>query len=231
MRAVKIIAIGIASFFLLSFAAAASAAQVSYDLKCEGISSSLDDGNAEKNPSPFAMTLHVDPDHNTFCQNNCETQEKISRILPSNIIFRAVNAPWPNRLWVADTGQFSYTWAEAAARDEKPSVHSAQGSCAKVMADSGVAVEAAAKQKPPVATAQKPAVAPPSAVSPPKMATQARADELSATEITALLDIQNHRPVPASMHTKLYSRGLVHLDNDLWVLTSRGEALITGDKR
>jgi hypothetical protein len=63
------------------------------------------------------------------------------------------------------------------------------------------------------------------------MPTQARADELSATEITALLDIQNHRPVPASMHTKLYSRGLVHLDNDLWVLTARGEALITGDKR
>jgi len=227
---VKILSIGIASFFLLSSAPAASAAQVSYDLKCEGISSSLDGGNAEKNSSPFTMTLHVDPDHNSFCQNNCETQEKISKILPSNIIFRAVNAPWPNRLWVADTGQFSYTWAETAARDEKPSVHSAQGSCAKIMADSGVALEAAARQKPPLVTAQKPSVAP-SAISPAKMPTQARADELSATEITALLDIQNHRPVPASMHTRLYSRGLVHLDNDLWVLTDRGEALITGDKR
>ena len=231
MRAVKIISIGIANFFLLSSATAAAAAQVSYDLKCEGTSSSLDGGNAEKNSSPFAMTLHVDPDHNTFCQNNCETQEKISKILPSNIIFRAVNAPWPNRLWVADTGQFSYTWAEAAARDEKPSVHSAQGSCAKVMADSGVALEGAGRQKPSVITVQKPSIAPPSAISPPKTATQARADELSATEITALLDIQNHRPVPASMHTRLYSRGLVHLDNDLWVLTARGEALITGDKR
>ena len=231
MRAVKIISIGIASSFLLSSAAGASAAQVSYDLKCEGISSSLDGGDSEKNPSPFAMTLHVDPDHNTFCQNNCETQEKISKILPSNIIFRAVNAPWPNRLWVADTGQFSYTWAETGGRDEKPSVHSAQGSCAKIMADSGVAVEAIAKQKSPAVPAQKPPVVPPIAISPPKMATQARADELSATEITALLDIQNHRPVPASMHTKLYSRGLVHLDNDLWVLTDRGEALITGDRR
>jgi hypothetical protein len=99
------------------------------------------------------------------------------------------------------------------------------------MADSGVAVEATARQKLPVITAQKPSIAPPSATAPLKMATQARADELSATEITALLDIQNHRPVPASMHTKLYSRGLVHLDNDLWVLTARGEALITGDKR
>jgi len=231
MRAVKIISIGIASFFLLSSAAGASAAQVSYDLKCEGISSSLDGGNAEKYSSPFVMTLHVDPDHSTFCQNNCETQEKISKILPSNIIFRAVNAPWPNRLWVADTGQFSYTWAEAGGRDEKPSVHSAQGSCAKIMADSGVAMEAAAKQKPPVIAAQKPSIAPAPAIAPPKQASQARADELSAAEITALLDIQNHRPVAASMHTKLYSRGLVHLDNDLWVLTDRGEALITGERR
>jgi len=231
MRAVKIISIGIANFFLLSSAAAASAAQVSYDLKCEGISSSLDGGDAEKNSLPFAMTLHVDPDHNTFCQNNCETQEKISKILPSNIIFRAVNAPWPNRLWVADTGLFSYTWAELAARDEKPSVRSAQGSCVKIMADSGVALEAAARQKPPVIAVQKPSIAPSPATTQPKMVPQTRADELSATEITALLDIQNHRPVPASMHTKLYSRGLVHLDNDLWVLTARGEALITGDKR
>ena len=221
----KIISIGIASFFLLSSAAAASAAQVSYDLKCEGNSSSLDGGNAETNSSPFAMTLHVDPDHNSFCQNSCETQEKISRILPSNIIFRAVNAPLPNRLWVADTGQFSYTWADAPPHNEKPSVRSAQGYCTKVMADSGIAVEAAAKQKSPAVAAQKPVVAA------PKLVTQARADELSAMEITALLDIQNHRPVPASMHTRLYDRGFVRLDNDLWVLTARGEAIITGDRR
>jgi hypothetical protein len=221
----KIIPIGIASFFLLSSAAAASAAQVSYDLKCEGSSSSLDGDKTETNSSPFAMTLHVDPDHNSFCQNSCETQEKISRVLPSNIIFRAINAPLPNRLWVADTGQFSYTWADAATRDEKPSVRSAQGYCTKVMADSRIAVEAAAKQKFPVAPVQK------LGITPPKVATQARADELSAIEITALLDIQNHRPVPASMHTRLYDRGLVRLDNDLWILTDRGEALITGDKR
>ncbi len=220
----RIVPIGVASFFLL-LSAAASAAQVSYDLKCEGTSSALDGNNTETSSSPFAMTLHVDPDHNAFCQNSCEIQEKISKVLPSNIIFRAVNAPWPNRLWVADTGQFSYTWAEAAARDEKPSVRSAQGHCTKVSADSGVALEATAKQKSPAVTAQKPVI------TPPKVAAQARADELSATEITALLDIQNHRPVPASMHTRLYARGLVHLDNDLWVLTDRGEALITGDKR
>jgi hypothetical protein len=224
MRAVKIITIGIASFFLLSSAMAASAA-VSYDLKCEGNSSSLDGGNTETNSSPFAMTLHVDPDHNSFCQNSCKTQEKISKVLPSNIIFRAVNAPLPNRLWVADTGQFSYTWADATPHNEKSSVRSAQGYCTKVMADSGIAMEAAARQKFPAVAAQK------SAVIAPKMATQPRADELSAMEITALLDIQNHRPVPASMHTKLYDRGFVRLENDLWVLTARGEAIITGDSR
>jgi hypothetical protein len=86
-------------------------------------------------------------------------------------------------------------------------------------------MEATSKQKPPAVAAPKPAF------TPPKVAAQARADELSAMEITALLDIQNHRPVPAAMHTKLYARGLVHLDNDLWVLTDRGEALITGDRR
>lgn len=221
----KLISLGIAGFFLLSSGLAASAAQVSYDLKCEGSSSSLDGGNAETNSTPFAITLHVDPDHNTFCQNSCETQEKISKVLPSNIIFRAVNAPLPNRLWVADTGLFSYTWADVTAHNEKPSVRSAQGYCTKVMADSGIAVEAAAKQKSPLVVPQKPAV------TAPKVATQARADELSAMEITALLDIQNHRPVPAAMHTRLYDRGFVRLDNDLWVLTDRGEAIITGDRR
>jgi hypothetical protein len=221
----KIIPIGITSFLLLSSAAAESAAQVSYDLKCTGNISPVDAGNAEPISSPFAMTLHVDLEHNSFCQNNCETQEKISKVFPSNIIFRAVNAPLPNRLWVADTGQFSYTWADATAHNENPTVRSAQGYCTKVMADAGIAVEASAKQKSPVVAPQKPAA------TPPKMATQPRAEDLSAMEITALLDIQNHRPVPAAMHTRLYDRGFVRLDNDLWVLTARGEAIITGDKR
>jgi hypothetical protein len=175
----------------------------------------LDDASAER-ATPFTMTLHVDLDHGSFCQNSCETQEKISKVLPSNIIFRAVNAPLPNRLWVADTGQFSYTWAEAAARDEKPSLHSVQGYCSKAVTGPVPAVEAV-KQKIPI-TIQRAAI-------------QVRPEELSATEITALLDIQNHRPVPASMHTRLYARGLVHLENDLWVLTGRGEAIITGDRR
>src|ERR1700704_4246359 len=105
----RVIPIGIAGFLLVSTAAAASAAppvQAGYDLRCEGNMLPLDDASAER-ATPFTMTLHVDLDHGSFCQNSCETQEKISKVLPSNIIFRAVNAPLPNRLWVADTGQFS----------------------------------------------------------------------------------------------------------------------------
>src|SRR3954470_11281575 len=221
----RVIPTGLVGLFLVSPVAAHPTFQAGYDLKCEGKMSALDGANAKAHGSPFSMTLHVDLDRKLFCQNSCETREKISKVLPSNIIFRAVNAPLPNRLWVADTGQFSYTWADATPHNEKPSVRSAQGYCAKVMADSGIAVEAAARQKSPAVAAQKPAVIA------PKMATQARADELSAMEITALLDIQNHRPVPASMHTKLYDRGFVRLENDLWVLTARGEAIISGDRR
>ena len=218
----RVIPIGIAVLFLWSPAAALSPGQTGYDLKCEGSSSSLNDASADTPASPFTMTLHVDLEHNSFCQNNCETQEKISKVLPSNIIFRAVNTPWPNRLWVADTGQFSYTWAEAAVRDAKPSVHSAQGSCVRILSASPSIMEV--KPKPSMTVSKL-------SISPEKALIQNRPDELTAPEITALIDIQNHRPVPASMHTKLYARGLVHLDNDLWVLTDRGEALITGDKR
>lgn len=214
--------VAIAVFFLMPPAVAMTPVSTAYDLKCEGSSSSLDHENAETAASPFAMTLHVDLEHNLFCQDNCEIREKISKVLPSNIIFRAVKTPWPNRLWVADTGQFSYTWVDAPVRDAKPSARSAQGSCVKVITSSESAVEP--KPKPLVAVSKL-------ANPPQKAVSQNRLEELSAPEITALIDIQNHRPVSASMHTKLYTRGLVHLENDLWVLTDRGDAIITGDKR
>jgi len=218
----RVVPIAIAIFFLVSPAVALTPVPMGYDLKCEGNSSSLDDASAETPTSPFAMTLHVDLEHNLFCQDNCETREKISKVLPRNIIFRAVNAPLPNRLWVADTGQFSYTWADAAVRDAKPLVHSAQGTCVKVIASFESAMEVRPKSSMAV---------PKLASLPQKADNQNRPEELSASEITALIDIQNHRPVSASMHTKLYTRGLVRLENDLWVLTDRGDAIITGDKR
>src|SRR3569623_1163146 len=160
----RVIPAGIVGLFLVSSAAAALPPQTGYDLKSQGDMSALDTANAKAPGSPFTMTLLVDLNHQLVCQNNCETQERISKVLPSNIIFRAINAPLPNRLWVADAGQFSYTWADVTAHNEKPSVRSAQGYCTKVMADSGIAVEAAAKQKSPAVVAQKPVVAAPKVV-------------------------------------------------------------------
>jgi hypothetical protein len=210
VRAMSVIPAGIAGFFLLS-ATAASATPPNYDLKCEGHSSLLGGDKAQTGPSPFTMTLHVDLEHNLFCQNSCDTREKISKVLPSNIIFRAVNSPLPNRLWVAETGQFSYTWAES--RDEKPAVHSAQGFCTKVTAGETI------KQKTP---ASKPPIG---------QKFDDHPENLSSREIRAMMDIQNHRPVPGSMHTRLWLKGLAQLDKDLWVLTDRGEAIITGERR
>lgn len=213
----------------LVWMAAAEPVNAGYDLKCNG-SMFLLDGASVEHPSPFTMTLHVDLDHNSFCQDSCQAQEKIVRVLPSNIIFRATNSPLPNRLWVADTGQFSYTWSEVAGHDEKPSVVSAQGSCTKVAAGPVAAAESpkqsveSSKPKPTFLEHN-------TATSMQKTASQSRPEELSAAEITALIDIQNHHPVPALMHTRLHARGLVELKDDLWILTDRGAAIINGDRR
>jgi hypothetical protein len=213
----RVISAGIVGLFLWSPPAAALPPQAGYDLKCQGDMSALDAANAKTPGSPFKMTLHVDLNHQLFCQNNCETREKISKVLPSNIIFRAVNAPLPNRLWVADTGQFSYTWAEAAARDEKPSMRFAHGFCTKVVTVSSIDRESV-KEKVPV----------PNFPIGQKHANQPRSAGLSAREMRALINIQNHQPIPASMHTKLWLKGLAQFDNELWVLTDKGEAILSG---
>jgi hypothetical protein len=63
-----------------------------------------------------------------------------------------------------------------------------------------------------------------------KTANRFRPEDLSAREISALISIQNHRPIPASMHTTLWLKGLAQFDDNLWVLTDKGEALI-GERR
>jgi hypothetical protein len=210
----------IAGIFVVSPAAALPAFQPGYDLKCHGNMSAL--GGAQAHASAFAMTLHVDLDHGLFCQNSCETREKISKILPRNIIFRAVGAPLPNRLWVADTGQFSYTWAEAGAQEEKPSMRSAQGFCTKVVAVSSVDEESV-KQMLPV-PGSKPPIG-------EKLAYRPRSKGVSASEVRALVNIQNHRPVSGAMHTTLWLKGLAQFDNNLWVVTDKGQAVLTGSRR
>ena len=216
----RVIPTGIVGLFLVSPAAALPTFQAGYDLKCEGSMSALDDADAEAHgSSPFAMTLHVDLEHKLFCQNSCETREKISKILPSNIILRAVSAPLPDRLWVADTGQFSYTWGESAARDEKPSMRFAHGFCTKMVTGSAMDREGVKHKVP---------VLPPIGQ---KLADQPRSETLSDREIRALISIQNHRRVPGSMHTRLWLKGLARFDDDLWVLTNKGEAIISGARR
>jgi hypothetical protein len=211
----------IVGLFLVSPAMALPTVPPGYDLKCEGNMSGLNGDDAPARATAFTMTLHVDLDHKLFCQNNCEAREKISKVLPTNIIFRAVSTPLPNRLWVADNGQFSYTWADAAAQGEKPSLHSAQGFCTKVVSVSPMERENV-KQKAPI-----PAVR---LSSGQKTANRFRSEDLSAREISALISIQNHRPIPASMHTTLWLKGLAQFDDNLWVLTDKGEALI-GERR
>jgi hypothetical protein len=212
---------GFISFLLVSPAAALPAFQPGYDLKCEGKISALNGPDAQAHALPFTMTLHVDLDNKLFCQDSCKTVEKISTVLASNIIFRAAKAPWPDRLWVADTGQFSHTWAEAAAEDEKPSIRSAQGFCTKVTTDLS-SVSESLKHKVPISALKRPIGH--------KLANQAGSEELGVGEIRALINIQNHRPVPASMHTTLWLKGLARFDDDQWVLTDKGEAYMSGDR-
>jgi hypothetical protein len=213
----RIFPTAIVGLFLVSPAVALPTIQAGYDLKCVGNMSGQDGGNAQAHQSPFTMTLHVDVDHKLFCENNCETREKISQVLPSNIIFRAVNAPVPNRLWVADTGQFSYTWGEATAQRERPSVRSAQGFCTKVVTVSSVERESA-KQKVRVPATNRPIGQ--------NFAVRPRSNELGVKEIRALINIQNHRPFPGSMRTELWLKGLAEFDDGQWVLTSKGDAII-----
>jgi hypothetical protein len=211
----RVIPTAIIGLLLASPAVALPSSQAAYDLKCVGNASGSDGANAHA--SPFTMTLHVDLDHKLFCQNDCETQESISQVLPSNIVFRAVNAPVPNRLWVADTGQFSYTWGEAAAQHERPSLRSAHGFCTKVVAVSAVERETV-KQKLPVSTTQR--------ATRQKLAARPRSKELGVKQIRALINIQNHRPFPGSMRTELWLKGLAEFDDGQWVLTDKGDAII-----
>jgi hypothetical protein len=94
-------------------------------------------------------------------------------------------------------------------------VRSAHGICTKVVTISSVE---SIKQKVPVLAAKRPIGQ--------KLAAQRRSEQPSAGEIRALTDIQNHRPVPGSMHTKLWLKGLAQFDDGQWVLTDKGEAII-----
>jgi hypothetical protein len=218
----KSVLIGTA-FSLILASAMAAPSKVEYDLRCEGVVTTTGtDETTNREPSiplPFTMKLHVDLARNLFCQDTCDAPEHISKILSRNIVFRSIGGPQPKRLWVADDGQFSNTWVEVRVQHDDKSVvlNSAQGVCSKIP-DGPVAPAEPVKQKSGATTVNR-------------LSARLPLEELSAREITALMDIENHRPVSAELHTQLHARGLIHLEGDLWVLTGKGEAIITGDRK
>jgi hypothetical protein len=165
------------------------------------------------------MQLHVDLNHNTFCQDACGATERIWKILSTDIVFRSASEPQLQRLWVADDGEFSNTWVEQAQRNDKSLVlKSAQGGCVKAL-KAPSPDPAPLKLKMPAtssngAAAQIPII-----------------EKLSEADITALNDVENHRSITASLHTHLHALGLIHLQDDLWVLTKKGDSIITGNAK
>jgi hypothetical protein len=208
---------------VVMFTAAAAQPDKEYDLNCTGmLTSTVTDGSGKSEaaaPVAYTMQLHVDLNHNAFCQDACGAPERIWKILPTDIVFRSASEPQLRRLWVADDGEFSNTWVERAQQNDKSVVlKSAQGGCVKVLKGPSPG-PAPLKLKTLVASssgavAQAPII-----------------EKLSESDITALIDLKNHRPISAGLHTHLHALGLVHLQDDLWVLTRKGDSIITGDTK
>jgi hypothetical protein len=126
---------------------------------------------------------------------------------------------------MADDGQFSNTWVEERSQggDKTYVVMSARGSCVKtpkvrLEANDPITVKSAPQRE---AAADRD-VREPVSSSPPL---------LGFSEISALIDIKNHRPVSAKLHTELQYLGYIHLQDDLWILTAKAEALVSGETK
>jgi hypothetical protein len=199
-----------------------------YDLTCSGTLTSTMASGAPDPDSPsqsYITRLTVDLDHRTFCQDECKAQEVISKVLPADIVFRSSPPPQLQRFWIADDGQFSNTWVEVRSQGSNKTsiVLSARGSCVK---SPRIRLEAndpiTEKPTPQRQAAAEQEVKEPASV-PPKM--------LGFEEISALIDIKNHRPVSARLHTELQTLGYIRLQDDLWMLTAKAEALVSGQTK
>jgi hypothetical protein len=211
---------GIAYLLLLGSAAAPAQNRAIYDLKCSGTVTSLRLGqtdNKPSNPAPYAMKLHIDLRQKTFCQDMCKVSESIWKVLPANIIFRSVSGPQLERLWVTDDGQFSNTWIEnqTSGDDKSQLLMSAQGGCERQEYSQSIDLANSTSKLPAPKAMLSSASVPDS--------------ELSVGEISALMDIKNHRPVSAQLHMRLHTLGYAHLKDDLWVLTRKGEKIVSGN--
>ena len=199
-----------------------------YDLMCSGTLTPTTVGGApdpQVSSQSYTTHLSVDLDHRTFCQDECKAQEVISKILPADIVFRSSPPPQLQRFWIADDGQFSNTWVEVRSQGSNKTsiVLSARGSCVKsprirLEANDPITEKPTPQRQ---ATAEQEVKEPASV--PPKM--------LGFEEISALIDIKNHRPVSARLHTELQTLGYIRLQDDLWMLTAKAEALVSGQTK
>jgi hypothetical protein len=126
---------------------------------------------------------------------------------------------------MADDGQFSNTWVEERSQggDKAYVVMSARGSCVKspkigLETNDPITIKSAPQRE---AAADREVKEPASAPSP----------LLGFSEISALVDIKNHRPVSAKLHTELQYLGYIRLQDDLWILTAKAEALVSGEAK
>jgi hypothetical protein len=196
-----------------------------YDLMCSGtLTPTTVSGAPDPQASSQSYTTHlsVDLDHRTFCQDECKAQEVISKILPADIVFRSSPPPQLQRFWMADDGQFSNTWVEERSQgsDKTYIVMSARGSCVKSPKIHSEANDPITVKP----TPQREAVVEREAREP---ATSSSAP-LGFSEISALIDIKNHRPVAAKLHMELQNLGYIRLQDDLWTLTAKAEVLVSG---
>ena len=129
------------------------------------------------------------------------------------------------RFWVTGDGQFSNTWVEVRSQggDNSYIVMSAQGLCVRspkihLETNDPITVKPAPQRE---AAAERQIREPASALP----------TGLGFSEISALIDIKNHRPVSAKLYTELQNLGYIRLQDDLWTLTAKAEALVSGESR
>lgn len=225
----------------------------SYVLNCSGtLTQTAVSGATQSQIPPQNYTTHVsvDLEHRTFCQDECKSQELISKVLPDDVVFRSNASPQLERFWVTDDGQFSNTWLEVHTEgsDKSYVLMSARGFCEKspnlrLTASEPVPAKPLALHEAPAQQVPKPLVQRDASAQPVAKAlvehdTSTQQVEpsrplsmLGFTEISALVDIKNHRPVSAKLHTELQSLGYIRMQDDLWILTAKAEALVSGDPK
>ena len=171
------------------------------------------------------MKLHVNLAKKTYCQDDCALPQAIYAIKSDDIIFNFTKEAPEQRFWMAeDEGLFFKVWIEAGdARKKQPVVQkSAQGQCTfanPIATEANTAPTTPTKAKP--ATSSVPNVTreedPPS-----------HANALTVQEITALVDVANHRPISSALLAHLHALGYLVWVDDTLQLTDKSRSVVGG---